>query len=576
MTNYGGPAISSGDEWQFGFAGYMRAPLRIGVGERLNAKTDQATTTLSVPQVPTDSFIDWQYTKTIQREWLEAYFSYGNSWAKGVFSIEQFRFSQSAWADPEAVFGVGQAWVELTPDMSSIDENMRMNAKIGSFSGRYGGAGQYNAGAYDTFIIGRTHQVGEAIRVEYDYNDFIFYFEEGFGARQPNPSPFHNTKFTLLAHGHAGFNWDQFFTLNVHIMHSWTQEPDHDCVSREEEIAAILENTGASTITTDSALDQAVRFAEGPVGACKHETAADDRQVSPTTGSRLATDPTAAGPLVRRSDTPDGSLQVLGADMVFNTSSLGRIFIGGSYLTAEHAVNVAPAIEVLHAFGGGFFKSGVTHLYFNEKSRWDDPEVMARGGNGRIVTAEAQWDVSLSSLIGPEIFGQQQLQAQVFGMFNLVQSDDDEALESVTKLKYGADLLYSPASWFGVGVRGDRVEPRADIPEQSFTAIAPRLVFRSDFGTHEEIQIGYGRYFYNTRECPRTAGRELYCVQAPGATVAPDGWGNRPGVNSTKAFRGAPVDVESTSAGYKPTGAQIQDWDMPMEHVFYISAEMWW
>jgi hypothetical protein len=199
---------------------------------------------------------------------------------------------------------------------------------------------------------------------------------------------------------------------------------------------------------------------------------------------------------------------------------------------------------------------------------------MSRGGNGTVDTFEAQWDMSLSSIIGPELFGQQQLNLQLFGMLNLIQSEDDAELENVSKVKFGGDMVYSPTSWFGVGLRGDRVQPRSDIAEQSFTVLAPRLVFRSSFTTHEQIHIGYARYFYAQRQCP--SGQWLYCVQAPGATVAPDGFGNRPGINSTKTQRGTPVDVESTLGPYDPGGTGIQGWDPPHEDVIFISADMWW
>src|SRR5690606_13037378 len=88
MSSVAGPAVAEGDEWSFGFNGYMRAPMRIGIGERINAKTDQSQTTFSTPQLPNDQYLDWQSTKTVPRSWLESYFSYGNNWARGVFSIE--------------------------------------------------------------------------------------------------------------------------------------------------------------------------------------------------------------------------------------------------------------------------------------------------------------------------------------------------------------------------------------------------------------------------------------------------------------------------------------------------------
>src|SRR5690606_23063975 len=38
MTTFGGPTSSEEDEWKFGFNGYFRAPMRVGMGERIEAK----------------------------------------------------------------------------------------------------------------------------------------------------------------------------------------------------------------------------------------------------------------------------------------------------------------------------------------------------------------------------------------------------------------------------------------------------------------------------------------------------------------------------------------------------------
>lgn len=541
--NYGGPRTSAEDEWKFGFHGYFRAPMRIGIGSRSDPKRDQKKTTLSTPQIPTDQYLDWQYTRAVQRSWAEAFFSYGNSYARGVFALQAFRFSDAAWPDPEAQFGISQGWVELTPDMSSINDSLTLIAKFGNFWGRYGGAGQYDAGAYDTFISGRTHTMGENVRVEYEWGDWLFWLEQGFGVKQPNPSPFHNTKFTLLAHGHVGFNWDQFITLNVHALHSWTQEPDHACISREEEVAQ-LPQTGLPQ-------ERVYEFTEAPVGACKHETM----------------DVQTANGLSRRADSPDGSLNLLGADVVFDTATFGRFFLGFSHITAKHAVTVAPAFEAVHANGGGFFKSGITHQYFNERTSWEDPAVLSQGGNGTLDTFAFQWDFSLASLLGLT----QELDLQLFGMLNLVRSDDDPQLENISKLKYGGDIVYSPLSWLGAGFRLDRVQPRSDIPEQSFTSFSPRIILRSDFATHEEIWIGYTYYAYAQRECANFALDPLACTQVPGATVAPDGFGNLPGLNASKQFRGAPLDINSERGPFPDQG-----WDAPHEHVINITAAIWW
>jgi hypothetical protein len=47
-----------------------------------------------------------------------------------------------------------------------------------------------------------------------------------------------------------------------------------------------------------------------------------------------------------------------------------------------------------------------------------------------------------------------------------------------------------------VGVRGDLVQPNMSNSHQSFGILSPKLIFRSEFVTHEMITLQYSRYFY--------------------------------------------------------------------------------
>ena len=55
---------------------------------------------------------------------------------------------------------------------------------VGAFGGGYGSAGRYDAGAYGTYVFGRTHASGETISAFYDITDEItLQAEHGIGAR---------------------------------------------------------------------------------------------------------------------------------------------------------------------------------------------------------------------------------------------------------------------------------------------------------------------------------------------------------------------------------------------------------
>jgi len=143
------------------------------------------------------------------------------------------------------------------------------------------------------------------------------------------------------------------------------------------------------------------------------------------------------------------------------------------------------------------------------------------------------WDVRLS----------------LYTLMNFIESDVDR-MNGVRRLKYGADLAYDALPWFGIGTKFDRVQPNNKVPEQSFGMLSPRIVFRSNWVTHEAITLQYTRYFYNARECP--AGDISLCVQAPSAPGAPDGLG---------------------TGGSIETGQPVA---LPDVNVFAIMANIYW
>jgi hypothetical protein len=365
-------------------------------------------------------------------------------------------------------------------------ENVRFQAKVGSFWARYGTAGKYDAGKYDTFVFGRTHVLGGTARMEIDVGKLTLWGEEGFGAKQPDPSIYNNARFTLLQHIHGGLGYNKWVDLSVHHLYSWTQEEDRD-------------------------------------------------------GSILK-------------DVPNGSLSVVGADIRLRGGMYGELYAGYSHIGADHAITVAPAIEVLHSNGGGEFGLGVTSNYL------DGPTKQSKG-NGSVDSLSLQYDFSVTNLLenlkkpGSQFWGEgRDLTLSLFTMMNFVSSEDKDA-DGVMKFKYGADLVFSALPWLAFAARYDRVQPNSKVPEQSFSILSPRLIFRSQWITHEEIFIQYSRYIYNQRTCDDVTEPTL-CVQPPNAPVLPDGFGATTG-NQDPNTRGAPTT-------------------RPDLNVIKLQASIWW
>ena len=111
------------------------------------------------------------------------FFSVGNDTVSGTLAIQGFQYTDASWKNNTAQFGIGQGWVEFNSDLGY--ENIHFNAKAGSFWGRYGMAGKYDAGEYDTYLFGRTHALGGQARVEIGLDDeYTLGLEGGLGCAE--------------------------------------------------------------------------------------------------------------------------------------------------------------------------------------------------------------------------------------------------------------------------------------------------------------------------------------------------------------------------------------------------------
>jgi hypothetical protein len=250
----------------------------------------------------------------------------------------------------------------------------------------------------------------------------------------------------------------------------------------------------------------------------------------------------------------DGSMSIVGADVRVDANMFGYLYAGFSHISAENARVVGSAVEVIHSNGGGDFALGITSNYLDGPQRRSN-------GNGSVNTFVAQYELSIANVLsnmkkpatrywgeGPD------LKIAAFTMINSVSSDDPD-MEGVRKVKYGFDLNGRVKSWLGLGLRFDRLQPNSKVPEQSFAVISPRIVFRTEWLSHEEIALQYSRYMYNERECADPTKPGL-CVQPPSAPTLPDGFGATT-TNQDPGNRGAPTT-------------------RPDLNVIRLQASMWW
>jgi len=470
------PTEESTGEWKFDVTGYFRAPLRFSWGPPTTPNTkapgDAGTQLRTPPLVPDANYIDWRYTNSMVGPWTELNFHYGNDRVKATVQIASYNITDSGYRRLEANLGINEAFLSLNyPEF--IDEDARLTVIAGAYTNRYGAAGRYDAGRYETYLFGRTHTAGATVTFDQDINDFTIEAEGGFGGKL-EPIPFYGPP------GAPGVG-----TAANQQLPAW--EPYPGPVPQESTFVAHAHLGAVYKKQWIFGLHYINVFAN------------DNERAGSYQGSTGAWDGTQFGNAMfppRNPNADKPSIVIMGGDLKLLGGVLGDGYIGFSHLKADNALYLADAIEVLHSFGGWQLHDN----FFGQPGQVDQV-------TGTINSVEFQYSFSFGQLFhypqafwgdGVDIIG------TVFMMYNKVDAPKN-TMYSLSKLKYGTEWTYTPLPWLGIGGRFDVVNPNTSDSGESFSVISPRLIFKTAFVTHEQIMIQYSRYFYGSEYTPNTA-----------------------------------------------------------------------
>ena len=182
---------------------------------------------------------------------------------------------------------------------------------------------------------------------------------------------------------------------------------------------------------------------------------------------------------------PDGSITQYGADVRFQLGGFGHLFLGASHIGAEFSSKVGYVMAPLNVSGGiGLLQ------YFGANSR----------GNGDLDVAGMQYDFSVGELSHhpAEFEGRSpDFRASLFGAYAHVNSEDRD-FDDYHKVKGGVELTYIALPWFGVTGRVDHVVQDDRDRKLDMTVVSPKLLFRSDWRSREQITLQYATWFYGS------------------------------------------------------------------------------
>jgi len=543
---------ASADEWKFDFHGYMRAPLRMSLGpatptsQPANAgpgcQMDPACYNSiagglqmhGFPRVPGANYVTWDYTNTVPGPWAQLNFSYGNSRAMMTIIVDSYSQTSAGYRNLQAQQGIDQAFLTLNfPEAFGDRGGIVLNA--GSFQNRYGTAGKYDGGMYETYLFGRTHVAGLTATANIDATPEIGITAEAGGGSKIEVVPFTNNQLfqvfkgqaganctgvgacttnqgfgyqnylsdrdaeylpyagpvpqgsTYLAHAHLGASWRKMVTLGGHFLYTWTPDDNWSGVKPDPNTGALPNGAFPGNSQQANVSDHVPRYFQ-PI---------------------------------------QGSMMITGADLRLSLGAFGDGYIGFSYINAKNINALADAVEVLHSFGGWQFKENFFGVGFNPQTgEYRGPE----NESGTVKTVEAQYTLSFGALARyPAAFWGQgpDLAVTLFGMLSMVDSPApfEAPLEAgggnaakcssslpgaaplggygcwnikTKKLKFGGDIAYTPLPVLGFGFRYDMVEPDLDAAfggsQENFQVFTPRIVIKTAFITHEAITFQYQRY----------------------------------------------------------------------------------
>jgi hypothetical protein len=417
------------------------------------------------PVTPDLNYTTWSYTNNNPGPWGEMMFQYGNNRAIMTMAIASYNITSGGWRELQDQLGIDRAFLTLNfPD--ALGDAGKMTWNVGVFSDRYGAMGKYDGGAYDTYMIGRTRIAGATGTFDLDVaDDFKVIAEGGGGAKMDVPQwkkyPYTSWEpypgyaqmgTTMLAHAHVGGVYANILTLTGHVMYTWTMD----------------------AMRTD--------MNYMPVNAT------DPPNPHLPTANYTSPANTAAA--------KNGKMLIIGGDLRLDGGWMGIGYLGYSHVKTTNVGVLADSIETMHSQGGWQYAANYTGT---------------TAGTGTLDSVGLQYTFSLAAfMLRPQAWWGQgaDLTVQVFGMFNHISGLDaaDKAKAGVgavttqgtTKLKMGTQWLYTPLPVMSAGIRWDWVQPNMDDSTHSFMVFSPRLIFRTEFVTHEQIQVQYQYYSYGS------------------------------------------------------------------------------
>lgn len=422
------------DDWNFNFWGYASASMRVSRGKRDVATPDQFTTTLrSFPRI-VDAYGMFSGTNAPQGSWIDLTFEYGNSQVTSHVKISTWKPTVgSDWTPLGSQNFFQEAYLSFKFGIGKLN----LKANVGAFSNIYGGLGQYDVGKYNAPIIGSPFGVGETLTAQYPLGgNYTLFLEDGImgraGKMPIGPAPI--------------ISIDGAF--NPSIPSSWVHHA-HAGVASQGKVPWVFGLHYLSNWAQDER----------------------DQIDDPRT------------PFLDESHRPDPKMDVYGAQLTMLDNYLGNFSVAASYADAHYAT----LLTGLNFFGS-YNGEQMTKRFFGPRG----------AGTAKMLVAGIEYTVGWSRLMRyPAAFGGDgpEFTTAFFADYASVNSQDPD-YDGRKMYKFGTEATYRFLPWLAASARVDRVVPNSKDSEESFSVISPKVIFKTDWLSHESVTLAYTKWFY--------------------------------------------------------------------------------
>jgi hypothetical protein len=200
--------------------GYLRAPLRLAFRSRGDGlKEGEGQYNLHTPWLVDDDYFrsGFQYLRTQESDWSEIYFSAQSKYLSADVALMGSLFTD--WARPllDRQWGIAQGSVTFRYEALGPRLRFRMHIRAGSFWDRFGWLENY-----DTYVFGRTHQMGGQVRFEFETKPVTFWLLQGVGAHLDAIEA--NQGLTLLNYLHVGASLWKVAHIGLYFLDTLSQD----------------------------------------------------------------------------------------------------------------------------------------------------------------------------------------------------------------------------------------------------------------------------------------------------------------------------------------------------------------